>query len=145
MLWAYKRQLILHSNAYPANHTLTVKVQTAALPIEKRKIPSDGLIGLFLMTVVVAMATTWFITYSASAVASWLLQIFGYGWILFIGILSLMYGSWVVYYTLKQGVGVGVAVYVGLAMMGEDRVWVIIINLPEDSFTTVLIQHFRLL
>ncbi|MHC5721444.1 MAG: serine/threonine protein kinase, partial [Nostoc sp.] len=37
----YKRQLILHSNAYPATHTLTVKVQTAALPIEKRKIPSD--------------------------------------------------------------------------------------------------------
>ena len=75
----YKRLLILHSNAYPQTHTLTVKVQTAALPIEKRKIPSGDLIGLFLMTVVVAMATTWFITYAASAVASWLLQTLGYG------------------------------------------------------------------
>jgi hypothetical protein len=39
----YKRQLILHSNAYPQTHTLTVKVQTAALPIEKRKIPFGSL------------------------------------------------------------------------------------------------------
>jgi serine/threonine protein kinase len=52
----YKRQLILHSNAYPASHTLTLKVQTAALPIEKRKINYWGLIGLFSMTVFTSMA-----------------------------------------------------------------------------------------
>ncbi|MHC5824556.1 MAG: serine/threonine protein kinase, partial [Nostoc sp.] len=174
----YKRQLILHSNAYPATHTLTVKVQTAALPIEKRKIPSGNLIGLFLMTVVVAMATTWFITYAASAVVSLLLQGFGYEWILFFGIFLLMIGSWAGYSTLKQGESVGVAVVravgeavglavgpavgeaVGLAVgsavggavsaavsaavsvavywvMGMATDWVI--NLAEDSFTTVLI------
>jgi hypothetical protein len=55
----YKRQLILHSNAYPASHTLTVKVQTAALPIEKRKLPYWRLIAMFLLVVVVAMSITW--------------------------------------------------------------------------------------
>jgi len=59
----YKRQLILHSNAYPASHTLTVKVQTAALPIEKRKLPYWRLIEMFLLVVVVAMSTTWSIPY----------------------------------------------------------------------------------
>ncbi|MFN6153219.1 serine/threonine-protein kinase [Anabaena sp. AL09] len=47
----YKRQLILHSNAYPASHTLMVKVQTAALPIEKRKLPYWRLIAMFLLVV----------------------------------------------------------------------------------------------
>lgn len=175
----YKRQLILHSNAYPQTHTLTVKVQTAALPIEKRKIPSGDLIRLFLMTVVVAMATTWFITYAASAVASWLLQTVGYGRILFFGIFSLMVGSWAGYSALKQGysvggaVGVVVGAVVGAAVGGTVGVvvggavsgtvswavswavywavswvvsWVVglatdywVINLAEDSFTTVLI------
>jgi serine/threonine protein kinase len=105
----YKRQLILHSNAYPQTHTLTVKVQTAALPIEKRKIASGDLIRLFLMAVVVAMATTWFITYPASAVASWLLQ--RYGKILFMGILSLMVGFWV---GSKLELGVASAVHLGV-------------------------------
>ena len=59
----YKRQLILHSNAYPASHTLTVKVQTAALPIEKRQLPYGRLITMFLLVVVVAMSTTWSIPY----------------------------------------------------------------------------------
>jgi serine/threonine protein kinase len=59
----YKRQLILHSNAYPASHTLTVKVQTAALPIEKRKLPYWRLIAMFLLVVVLAMSTTWSIPY----------------------------------------------------------------------------------
>ena len=49
----YKRQLILHSNAYPASHTLTVKVQTVALPIEKRKLPYSLLIVMFLLGVAV--------------------------------------------------------------------------------------------
>jgi hypothetical protein len=60
----YKRQLILHSNAYPASHTLTVKVQTAALPIEKRKLPYWRLIAMFLLVVVAAMYITWSIPYS---------------------------------------------------------------------------------
>ncbi|QSV55103.1 MAG: serine/threonine protein kinase [Dolichospermum sp. UKL201] len=59
----YKRQLILHSNAYPASHTLTVKVQTAALPIEERKLPYWRLIAMFLLVVVVAMSITWSIPY----------------------------------------------------------------------------------
>ncbi|MEH2458753.1 serine/threonine protein kinase [Nostoc sp.] len=168
----YKRQLILHSNAYPATHTLTVKVQTAALPIEKRKIPSGDLIRLFLMTVVVAMATTWFITYSGSAVASSLLQTFGYGEILFLGIYSLMVGFSTGYFALKRGCSVGVARAVGVAVgvagaragagavvvygagavagavgaaVGVAVYWATdwatdwVINLAEDSFTTVLI------
>ncbi|MEH2364570.1 serine/threonine protein kinase [Nostoc sp.] len=164
----YKRQLILHSNAYPATHTLTVKVQTATLPIEKRKIPFGGLIGLFLMTVVVAMATTWFITYAASAVASWLLQTVGYGGIQFIAIYLLMCGSLMGYFALKQGGSVSKAVSkavvwavvvvvavggvvggaVGSAVgsaVSSAVYWVVaratdwVINLAEDSFTTVLI------
>ncbi|QKQ74935.1 serine/threonine-protein kinase [Nostoc sp. TCL240-02] len=119
----YKRQLILHSNAYPATHTLTVKVQTAALPIEKRKIRSDDLIRLFLMTVVVAVFTIGFITYAASAVASLLLQTYGYGGILYIGISLLMYSSWVGYEQLKitgsviKAVVVAVVVVVSFAVV----------------------------
>ncbi len=59
----YKRQLILHSNAYPASDNLTVKVQTAALPIEKIKLPYWRLIAMFLLVVVVAMSITWSIPY----------------------------------------------------------------------------------
>ncbi|MFN5240308.1 MAG: protein kinase domain-containing protein [Aphanizomenon sp.] len=54
----YKRQLIFHSNAYPASHTLTVKVQTAALPIEKIKLPYWRLIAMFFRVVMVAISTT---------------------------------------------------------------------------------------
>ena len=57
----YKRQLILHSNAYPASHTLTVKVQTAALPIETRKLPDWRLIAMFYRVVMVAISTTFMI------------------------------------------------------------------------------------
>ncbi|MEH2309157.1 serine/threonine protein kinase [Nostoc sp.] len=115
----YKRQLILHSNAYPEIHTLTVNVETATLPIEKWKIPSGSLIRLFLMTVVVAMATTWFITYAASAVASLFLQIVGYGWILFSSIFSLM-GGFLMGYFIKQGKSVGTAVAWAVgAVVGE--------------------------
>lgn len=188
----YKRQLILHSNAYPQTHTLTVKVQTAALPIEKRKIRSGDLIRLFLMTVVVAVATTWFITYAGSAVASWLLQTYGYGYILFASIVILIPGFSVAYYELKRrnslgrAVGQSVAIVVCLAVIEavivaviEATIWAVaaagitgvvgiavaavpavlvlvlaahvgvfeimsksiywIINLAEDSFTTVLI------
>lgn len=84
----YKRQLILHSNAYPATHTLTVKVHTAALPIEKRKLPYAGLIKLFFITALLAMATSWFITYATTPVALILLQALGYE-----GMLSML-GVW---------------------------------------------------
>jgi len=59
----YERQLILHSNAYPASHTLTVKVQTAALPIEKRQLPYWRLIAMFLLVVVAPMSISWSIPY----------------------------------------------------------------------------------
>ena len=52
----YKRQLILYSNAYPASDNLTVKVQTAALPIEKRKLPYWRLIAMFLLVVAAGVA-----------------------------------------------------------------------------------------
>jgi hypothetical protein len=52
----YKRQLILNSNAYPASDNLTVKVQTAALPIEKIKLPYSLLIAIFLLAVAVPVA-----------------------------------------------------------------------------------------
>ncbi|MDZ8138127.1 MAG: serine/threonine-protein kinase [Nostoc sp. DedQUE04] len=164
----YKRQLILHSNAYPQTHTLTVKVQTAAFPIEKRKIPFGSLIGLFLMTVVVAMATTCF-PYAGSAFASWLLQMIGNesGRILLLfGIYSLMYGFGKDYSKLKSGAFVsgavggavgGIAGWVGGGTVGwavvGAVVWAVllpvgwavgwavkwVIDLAEDSFTTVLI------
>jgi hypothetical protein len=73
----YKRQLILHSNAYPASHTLTVKVQTAALPIEKRKINYWSLSGLFLMTVFAPMTIILLKTYAISAVANLLVARLG--------------------------------------------------------------------
>ncbi|MCF4966530.1 serine/threonine protein kinase [Nostoc sp. CMAA1605] len=58
----YKRQLILHSNAYPENHTLTVKVQTATLPIEKLAIPYAWLVGVLLICIIASASMTWFIT-----------------------------------------------------------------------------------
>ena len=76
----YKRQLILHSNAYPASHTLTVKVQTAALPIEKsekRKINYWSLSGLFLMTVFAPMTIILLKTYAISSVANLLVARLG--------------------------------------------------------------------
>ncbi|WP_225894136.1 hypothetical protein [Atlanticothrix silvestris] len=109
----YKRQLILHSNAYPATHTLTVKVHTAALPIQKkRKIPYGALIRLFLMAMVVAVAMTWFITYGASL----LLQAFGYEWILSVSIVLLVCGSGMGYWTLKRTGSVGHAVSLSVSL-----------------------------
>ncbi|MEY3221387.1 MAG: Serine/threonine-protein kinase, partial [Cyanobacteriota bacterium] len=130
----YKRQLILHSNAYPASHTLTVKVQTAALPIEERKLPYLGLIKLFLIAGLVAMATSWFITYAASPVTIWLLQNLGYEAILSMlrvwGVVTLLGVIWSftkvvetsyhVYYVDKVGkyVSLAIAVSVGGAAVG---------------------------
>jgi serine/threonine protein kinase len=45
----YKRQLFLHTNAYPATHVVNVKVQTSPMPIERRKSKSSAsLIWAFL-------------------------------------------------------------------------------------------------
>lgn len=65
----YKRQLILYSNAYPDSDNLTVKVKTAALPIEKIKLPYWRLIKLFSIAALVAMAISAFITYVSIAIA----------------------------------------------------------------------------
>jgi hypothetical protein len=52
----YKRQLILRSNADAETHTLTVKVQTAALPIEKMEINYGALIRLLIAAVIASTA-----------------------------------------------------------------------------------------
>ncbi|MFN6036341.1 MAG: hypothetical protein ACK48B_20395, partial [Dolichospermum sp.] len=129
----YKRQLILHSNAYPASHTLTVKVQTAALPIENKKLPYTGLIKLFLIAGLVAMATSWFITYAASPVTIWLLQNLGYEAILSMlgvwGVVTLLGVIWsftkvetsyplYVDQTVGEYVSLAIAVSVGGAAVG---------------------------
>ncbi|MBW4614112.1 MAG: protein kinase [Desmonostoc vinosum HA7617-LM4] len=62
----YKRQLILHSNAYPAIHTLTVKVQTAALPIEKTEVPYAWLAGVLLIGAIAPLLMTLLIVYLTS-------------------------------------------------------------------------------
>ncbi len=72
----YKRQLILNSNAYPASDNLTVKVQTAALPIEKIKLPYGRLIKLFSIAALVGMAISTFITYVSISIAIKLLLLF---------------------------------------------------------------------
>lgn len=56
----YKRQLLLHSNAYPEIHPLTVKVQTASLPIERKKLPYVGLAKVFLTYAIAPKVITWF-------------------------------------------------------------------------------------
>lgn len=87
----YKRQLILHSNAYPVTHTLTVKVQTAALPIEKREVPYAWLTGVLLINAIAAMFMTWLIAvaglsltmtrliavFGLSLTMTWLIAVFG--------------------------------------------------------------------
>jgi serine/threonine protein kinase len=55
----YKRQLLLYSNAYPEIHTLTVKVQTAPLPIERRKLPYLSLAVVFLFYAIAPKLITW--------------------------------------------------------------------------------------
>lgn len=79
----YKRQLILHSNAYPTTHTITIKVQTAPMPVERKKIPYLGLTRLCFMAVVVAMSAVWFKVYAAPEVASWLLATIKYRDVMF--------------------------------------------------------------
>ena len=122
----YKRQLILHSNAYPASHTLTVKVQTAALPIEKRKLPYWRLIAMFLLVVVVAMSISWSIPY---------LRIFDYVFPVVWGCLSFLVYNRLFRQRLAVagGMAVGVAVAVAVLVV-EDMA-----KEAKNLFTSILI------
>ncbi|MBD2692787.1 serine/threonine protein kinase, partial [Anabaena catenula FACHB-362] len=95
----YKRQLILNSNAYPASHTLTVKVQTAALPIEKSKINYWSLMGWFSISAVVSMAMSGFCIY-------YTVSIF---WLWWSGIVGFLYAALIYYSELEKGKSVSVA------------------------------------
>ena len=55
----YKRQLLLYSNAYPEIHTLTVKVQTAPLPIERQKLPYASLAVVLLVFALLPKFIIW--------------------------------------------------------------------------------------
>jgi serine/threonine protein kinase len=67
----YKRQLFLHTNAYPAIHTLTVKVQTALIPIEKRETKSyASLIWAFLTGEILTFTVTGIIPWIVATLAS---------------------------------------------------------------------------
>lgn len=57
----YKRQLFLHTNAYPEIQILNLEVSTAPLPIERRKVPYATLIWLFLICEIASMSMIWFI------------------------------------------------------------------------------------
>ncbi|MEH2252940.1 hypothetical protein [Nostoc sp.] len=49
----YQRQMLLHTNASSKVHHLTVQVETAPLPIEKRKVPYAGL-SVWLLSCAIA-------------------------------------------------------------------------------------------
>jgi serine/threonine protein kinase len=137
----YNRQLILHSNAYPASHTLTVKVQTAALPIEKRKINYWLLIGLLVTVVVAATAMIWSIPYLRIlnfAVSS----LVGFGFFLFClskgGAVSVAV-FWAMLWAVATAVVTAVSVAVGLAVSVAVSVPVFwAVDFAVESFTTVL-------
>ena len=73
----YKRQLVLHTNGEPETHTLTVKVQTAAIPIERREAKSyASLIWAFLTseitTVTIIGVIPWiFVTLASHNIVFW--------------------------------------------------------------------------
>ncbi|BAZ86365.1 serine/threonine protein kinase [Dolichospermum compactum] len=118
----YKRQLILHSNAYPASDNLTVKVQTAALPIEKIKLPYWRLIKLFSIAALVAMAISTFITYVSIAIAIKLL---------------LLVLQFVLQFTLMMPIWVVVSLYVAICLL-KDSFIARLTLLVKNSFTTKL-------
>ncbi|MBW4479733.1 MAG: protein kinase [Tolypothrix brevis GSE-NOS-MK-07-07A] len=55
----YKRQLFLHTNAYPDIHIVNLEVSTAPVPIERQKISYANLIWLFLICEITTMAIAW--------------------------------------------------------------------------------------
>ncbi|MDB9334247.1 serine/threonine protein kinase [Nodularia spumigena] len=66
----YKRQLLLRTNADPVVYPLTVQVQTAPLPIEKRKVPYTQFAVIFLVFAVVSLAMSWVIAVGGSEAVS---------------------------------------------------------------------------
>jgi serine/threonine protein kinase len=67
----YERQLLLRSNADVEVETVRVQVQTATLPIERRKFPYLGLVALLLVSVGLAYAGCIFFPQIVSATGFW--------------------------------------------------------------------------
>ncbi|BBD64285.1 serine/threonine protein kinase [Nostoc commune NIES-4072] len=109
----YKRQLILHSNAYPANHTLTVKVQTAALPIEKREVPYVWLTGVLLISAIAPISMAWLIAVAGlSLTMTWLIAVAGLSltmtWLIAVA------GLWrVIMAVVEAVIGLGIGLMIG--------------------------------
>ncbi|WP_414526736.1 serine/threonine protein kinase [Nodularia chucula] len=55
----YKRQLLLRSNAVPEVYPLMVQIETAPLPIERRKVPYIKLAGIFLVVAGLSITMSW--------------------------------------------------------------------------------------
>jgi serine/threonine protein kinase len=64
----YKRQLFLHTNAYPATHVVNVKVQTSPMPIERRKSKSSA-------SLIWAFLTGEIATFTILAVIPWIIAL----------------------------------------------------------------------
>ena len=112
----YKRQLLLHTNAYPEIHPLTVKVQTASLPIERRRLPYVGLAGMFLICAIAFIVMTYLTLLVLNAGVKIPLSAFL--------IMVLAFGVWVVIriangFSAAYVVGESVGASVGTAMCGS--------------------------
>ncbi|NEQ64058.1 MAG: protein kinase [Symploca sp. SIO2D2] len=64
----YTRKILLHSNALPETHALTLQVQTAPMPIKTEKLPVDILTLQGLFSLVVAGIVSWSVSTSATFV-----------------------------------------------------------------------------
>jgi serine/threonine protein kinase len=64
----YKRQLFLHTNAYPATHVVNVKVQTSPMPIERRESKSAA-------SLIWAFLTGEIATFTVLAVIPWIIAL----------------------------------------------------------------------
>jgi serine/threonine protein kinase len=64
----YKRQLFLHTNAYPATHVVNVKVQTSPMPIERRESKSSA-------SLIWAFLTGEIATFTVLAVIPWIIAL----------------------------------------------------------------------
>jgi serine/threonine protein kinase len=111
----YKRQLLLHTNAYPEIHPLTVKVQTASLPIERQKLPYAGLAKVFLIYAIESIVTTYCTLFALStggkiSVSSFLLVLMMA--VVFMVVMGIRQGvSAAVVVTMAVGVAVSLAVF----------------------------------
>ena len=64
----YKRQLFLHTNAYPATHVVNVKVQTSPMPIERRESKSSA-------SLIWAFLTGEIATFTVLAIIPWIIAL----------------------------------------------------------------------